>query len=57
VSAINPVYTVLTPTLGAIAYRQESQGRRVHGIASIHSQVAIATFASFAAAMLSVSIK
>jgi hypothetical protein len=48
---------VLTPALGAIAYQQESQGQRVHGIASIHSQVAVATFASFAAAMLSVSIK
>jgi hypothetical protein len=48
---------VLTPTLGAVAYRQETQGQRVHGIASIHSQVAVATFASYAAAMLSVSIK
>jgi hypothetical protein len=48
---------VLTPTLGAIAYRQESQGQRVHGIASIHSQVAVATFGSFVAAMLSVSVK
>ncbi len=48
---------VLTPTLGAIAYRQESQGQRVHGIASIHSPVAVATFASYVAAMLSVSIK
>jgi hypothetical protein len=48
---------VLTPALGAIAYQQESQGQRVHGIASIHSQVAIATFASYVAAMVSVSIK
>ena len=48
---------VLTPILGAIAYRQESQGQRVHGIASIHSQVAVATFGAYVAAMLSVSIR
>jgi hypothetical protein len=48
---------VLTPTLGAIAYHQESQGQRVSGLASYHSQVAVATFAAYVAAMLSVAIK
>jgi len=48
---------LLTPALGAIAYQQESRGQQVHGIASIHSQVAVVTFGSFVAAMLSVSIK
>jgi hypothetical protein len=48
---------VLTPILGAMAYSQASGGQRVHGIASMHSQVAIATFGAYVGAMLSVSIK
>jgi hypothetical protein len=48
---------VLTPTLGAMAYSQASNGQRVHGIASLHSQVAVVTFGAFTAAMLSVSIR
>jgi hypothetical protein len=48
---------VLTPALGAIADHQERQGQRVHGLASFHSQMAVATFAAYVGAMLSVSIK
>jgi carboxypeptidase family protein len=48
---------VLTPVLGAMAFSQASRGQRVHGIASMHSQAAIATFGAYAGAMLSVSIK
>lgn len=48
---------ILTPILGAIAYNQVSRGERVHGIASAHSEVAIATFGSYVAATLSVSLK
>ena len=48
---------VLTPILGGMAYSQESQGQRVHGIASWHSAVAITTFAAYTAAMVSVTLK
>ena len=48
---------VLTPTLGAMAFSQESKGQRVHGIASLHGPVSVVTFGAFAGAMLSVSIK
>ena len=48
---------VLTPILGAIAYDQLSRGERVHGIAKAHSEVALATFGSYVAALLSVSLK
>lgn len=48
---------ILTPILGAMAYSQLSNGQRVHGIAKEHSIVAGVTFASYIAAMLSVSIK
>jgi hypothetical protein len=48
---------VLTPILGGMAYSQQSQGERVHGIASWHSAVAITTFAAFTAAMVTVTLK
>jgi len=48
---------ILTPILGAIAYSQKSNGEKVHGIASAHMPVAIATAGAFGAALLSVSIK
>lgn len=48
---------VLTPTLGAIAYAQEANGQRAHGLAKWHGPVAITTFGAFTAAMISVSIK
>lgn len=46
---------VLTPILGAMAYNQINSGQKVHGIASAHSGVAVATAASYGAAILAVS--
>lgn len=46
---------VLTPILGAMAYDQISSGQKVHGIASAHGPVAVATAASYGAAILAVS--
>jgi hypothetical protein len=46
---------VLTPVLGAMAYNQIASGQKVHGIASAHSGVAVATAASYGAAILAVS--
>jgi|SRR5208283_3094698 hypothetical protein len=46
---------VLTPILGAMAYNQISSGQKVHGIASAHSGVAVATAASYGAAIIAVS--
>lgn len=48
---------VLTPILGALAYEQRNNGEKVHGIASLHSGVAVVTGAAFGLAILSVSIK
>ncbi len=48
---------ILTPILGAIAFDQKSKGEKVHGIASAHGPVAIATAGAFGAALLSVSVK
>ena len=48
---------VLTPILGAMAYRQISNGQKVSGIASAHGAVATVTAIAYGAAMLSVSIK
>ncbi len=48
---------ILTPILGAMAYRQESRGERVHGIASAHGAVAAITAGAFGLAILSVSVK
>jgi len=46
---------VLTPILGAMAYNQINSGQKVHGIASAHAGVAVATAASYGAAILAVS--
>ena len=48
---------VLTPILGEIAFAQKSRGEKVHGIASLHGPVAIATGAAFGLAVVSVSFK
>jgi Carboxypeptidase regulatory-like domain len=48
---------ILTPVLGALAYDQRSRGEKVHGIASLHSTVAIITGAAYGLAIASVSIK
>jgi len=46
---------VLTPILGAMAYNQINSGQKVHGIASAHGAVAVATAASYGAAIVAVS--
>ncbi len=48
---------ILTPILGEIAFAQKSRGERVHGIASAHGPVAIATAGAFGLAVVSVSFK
>jgi hypothetical protein len=48
---------ILTPALGAMAYEQKKSGERVHGIASAHGGVAVATVVSYAAAMLTEILK
>jgi len=46
---------VLTPILGAMAYNQISSGQKVHGVASAHGAVAVATVASYGVAIIAVS--
>lgn len=46
---------VLTPILGAIAFKQENAGEKVHGIASAHAAVAWVTVGAYAASIVSVS--
>jgi aryl-alcohol dehydrogenase-like predicted oxidoreductase len=48
---------VLTPILGDLAYQQRRRGEKVHGIASAHGGVAVATVAAYAAAILTESVK
>jgi hypothetical protein len=48
---------ILTPILGAMAFNQESNGEKVHGIAKAHGAVAAVTYAAFGLAVLSVTIK
>ncbi len=48
---------ILTPILGAMAFSQEHQGEKVHGIAKIHGAVADVTYVAFGLAVVSVSIK
>jgi hypothetical protein len=46
---------VLTPILGAMAFQQEQNGEKVHGAASLHAPVAIATVCAYGAAIVAVS--
>jgi hypothetical protein len=48
---------ILTPILGAMAFSQENNGERVHGIAKAHSAVATVTYVAFGLAVASVTIK
>lgn len=48
---------IATPILGGMAFAQRSRGEKVHGVASAHGAVAVATAAAYAASILSVSIK
>ena len=46
---------VLTPILGGMAFNQEQNGEKVHGIASAHGAVAYATVGAYAASIVAVS--
>ena len=46
---------ILTPILGAMAFRQEQNGEKVHGIASAHGAVAVTTALAYAASIVAVS--
>jgi hypothetical protein len=46
---------ILTPILGAMAYSQEQNGQKVHGAASLHGPVAIATVCAYGASIVAVS--
>lgn len=46
---------ILTPVLGYDAYKQENAGEKVHGIASFHGPVAIATVCAYGASIIAVS--
>lgn len=46
---------VLTPILGSMALNQENQGEKIHGIASAHQYVAVATLGAYVAAIVAVS--
>lgn len=46
---------IATPILGAMAFKQEQAGEKVHGIASAHGTVAWCTVIAYGAAMVSVS--
>jgi hypothetical protein len=48
---------ILTPILGAMAYKQLDRGEQVHGIAKAHSAVAAITSIAYGAAIVSVSFK
>jgi hypothetical protein len=46
---------ILTPILGYDAYKQENAGEKVHGIASFHGPIAIATVCAYGASIVAVS--
>lgn len=46
---------IITPILGYDAYKQENAGEKVHGIASFHGPVAIATVCAYGASIVAVS--
>lgn len=46
---------ILTPILGIMAYKQENDGEKVHGVASFHGPVAYTTAAAYGAAIIAVS--
>lgn len=48
---------ILTPLLGDVAYEQRKRGEKVHGIASAHGGVAIATVVAYGAAILTESFR
>lgn len=46
---------VLTPILGAMAFKQEQDGEKVHGIASAHGAVATVTALAYGASVIAVA--
>lgn len=46
---------ILTPILGSMAFSQEQNGEKVHGIASAHGAVATATVIAYGASIIAVS--
>jgi hypothetical protein len=46
---------ILTPVLGAMAFKQEQAGEKVHGIASAHGAVAYTTAIAYGASIVAVS--
>ena len=46
---------VLTPILGAMAFKQQNAGEKVHGIASAHVAVAVTTIAAYDTSIIAVS--
>lgn len=46
---------ILTPILGAMAFNQEQNGEKVHGIASLHGTVATVTVLAYGASIVAVS--
>jgi len=46
---------ILTPILGYDAYKQENAGEKVHGIASFHGPVAVATVCAYGTSIVAVS--
>ncbi len=46
---------IVTPILGAMAFSQEQNGEKVHGIASAHGAVAYATVIAYGASIVAVS--
>jgi len=46
---------ILTPILGYDAYKQENAGEKVHGVASFHGPIAIATVCAYGASIVAVS--
>ena len=46
---------ILTPVLGAMAFKQEQSGEKVHGLAAAHGPVAVATVLAYGASIVAVS--
>jgi hypothetical protein len=46
---------ILTPIFGAMAFQQEQDGEKVHGAASLHGPIAIATVCAYGASIVAVS--
>jgi hypothetical protein len=46
---------ILTPIFGAMAFQQKQDGEKVHGVASLHGPIAIATVCAYGASIIAVS--